>query len=271
VEEKCRDPRVLVLRNPVNLGVGGAVLAGFKRALADGADILVKIDGDGQMDLELLPLFVKPIAGGRADYAKGNRFHNPADVAGMPLARLAGNAGLSFMTKLSSGYWNIFDPTNGYVALSARVAALLPLDKIARRYFFETDMLFRLNLLRAVVVDIPMRAVYGDESSSLRIPRILGPFLLGHLKNAGKRIFYNYFLRDLTAGSLELLAGALLIIFGLVFGFSTWAANASEATTTASGTLMLAALPIIFGLQFLLAFLSGDNAAVPTEPLQGKI
>jgi glycosyltransferase involved in cell wall biosynthesis len=271
IEDNCSDARVVVLRTPQNLGVGGAVKIGFRRALEDGADILVKIDGDGQMDPGLLPLFLKPLLSGKADYSKGNRFHNPADLTRMPWLRLILNAGVSFVNKISSGYWNIFDPTNGYVAISAKVAALLPMEKIANRYFFESDMLFRLNLIKAVVIDIPMKAVYGEETSNLKISREFIPFFWGHVKNTIKRIFYNYYLRDLTAGSVELLLGLFLFSFGVIFGLSKWREGTEEAVMASSGTVMLAALPIILGLQLLLSFLNNDIASVPYEPIQNKI
>mgnify|MGYP002040991694 FL=1 len=151
VEQHNHDPRVRVLYNPENRGVGGAVVTGYKAAMSEGIDIVVKIDGDGQMDPRLLPLFVRPLQRGQADYSKGNRFYRPESVQGMPPIRLFGNAVLSFLTKLSCGYWNVMDPTNGYTAVRTCVLAELPLDKLERRYFFETDMLFRLNTVRAVV------------------------------------------------------------------------------------------------------------------------
>ncbi|MBV8465312.1 MAG: glycosyltransferase family 2 protein [Burkholderiales bacterium] len=267
VTENCRDARVRVVRNAENQGVGGAVMAGYRAAIADGAGIIVKIDGDGQMDPALLPRFVAPIQEGWADYTKGNRFYDLTRIRRMPLVRLLGNAVLSFMAKLSSGYWNIFDPTNGYTAISARVAAHLPLDKISKRYFFETDMLFRLNTLRAVVADVPMDAVYGEETSNLKISRIIGEFITKHLRNFGKRVFYNYFLRDMTAATLELVVGVALLSFGVVFGAIHWARALSLAVPTPLGTIMLAALPVLIGLQLILAFVNYDVANVPMRPI----
>lgn len=268
VIDNCTDPRVRVIHNQVNLGVGGAVMAGYRAALDAGADILVKIDGDGQMPPEFLGRFIRPILDGQADYTKGNRFYDIRDVAEMPWIRLVGNAGLSFMSKLSTGYWDLFDPTNGYTAIHASVAARLPYDKISERYFFESDILFRLNTLRAVVVDIPMTAHYADETSHLRISRILGSFLWGHAKNFCKRIFYNYFLRDLSPGSLQLLLGAAMVTAGVVFGLHAWINSDRVAT---AGTVMLAALPIILGLQLLLSFLMLDMQAVPTKPVHPRL
>lgn len=267
IEAKCRDPRVKVLRHAANQGVGGAVMTGMKAALADGADIVIKIDGDGQMDPALIPLFAAPIAQGRADYVKGNRFFSPEDARGMPMGRLLGNLALSFMTKLSTGYWQLFDPNNGYVAIDARVAAALPFDKIARRYFFESDMLFRLGTLRARVIDLPMRAVYADEKSSLNPLKMVPHFFSRHMVNTFKRITYSYFLRDFSVASLELVAGSLLLLFGLVFGGITWISNMQAGVVTPAGTVMLAVMPVLVGLQFLLAFIGYDVANTPSEPV----
>jgi glycosyltransferase involved in cell wall biosynthesis len=203
VEEYCSDPRVKVLRHERNLGVGGAVMTGYKAAIAEGMEVIVKLDGDGQMDPDLIMDFVEPILAGEADYTKGNRFFDLEKVRVMPKARLFGNAVLSFMAKLSSGYWNLFDPTNGYTAIHRDVLLHLPLAKISERYFFETDILFRLNTLRAVVVDVPMDAKYGDEISNLKISSVVGEFLAKHVRNFFKRIFYNYYLRDMSVASIE--------------------------------------------------------------------
>jgi dolichol-phosphate mannosyltransferase len=271
VEQNCTDERLVVLRNKRNLGVGGTVLAGYKAAIADGADVIVKIDGDGQMDPSLLPRFIAPILKGEADYTKGNRFYDLAQIGNMPPMRLFGNAVLSFMTKLSSGYWSVFDPTNGYTAIHAKIAAHLPMDKIDNRYFFETDMLFRLNTLRAVVVDIPMNATYGDEKSNLRISKILVEFLGKHVRNLAKRIFYNYFLRDMTLASIELVVGATLLNFGLIFGAVSWFNANASGTPAPLGVIMLAALPVLLGIQFILAFLGFDIATVPRRPIHNDL
>lgn len=271
VEEGCRDPRVKVIYNPVNLGVGGAVMAGYSAAVADGCDVIVKIDGDGQMAPELLPLFVQPILDGLADYTKGNRFYDLTHIKQMPGMRLLGNAVLSFMSKFSSGYWDVFDPTNGYTAIHARVAAHLPLDKISQRYFFESDMLFRLNTMRCVVVDVPMDAHYADETSSLKIKQIVFEFLAKHARNFGKRIFYNYFLRDLSAASFQLVFGLVLFVFGGVFGVAQWWQASSLHVNSSAGTVMLAAMPLLVGVQLLLAFLSFDVQSVPRMPVHKRL
>lgn len=270
VADSTGDPRVSVHFNSINLGVGGAVLKGYSEALAAGADIIVKIDGDGQMDPSLIPSFVGPILDGEADYTKGNRFFDLANIRRMPPMRIFGNAVLSFMAKMSTGYWDLFDPTNGYTAIHADVARRLPTEKISRRYFFESDMLFRLNTLRAAVIDIPMDAVYGDEVSNLRVSRIVVDFLFKHSRNFIKRIFYNFFLRDLSVASFELVIGIFLMLAGGSYGAFKWIQSAQGGHETAAGSVMLAALPLIIGLQFVLAFLNYDIASVPRRAIQKR-
>jgi glycosyltransferase involved in cell wall biosynthesis len=267
VSENCQDSRVSVLKHTSNLGVGGAVLSGYQAAILDGVDVIVKVDGDGQMDPGLIPVFVEPILSGMADYTKGNRFYNIDDVSTMPKVRLLGNAFLSFLTKISSGYWNLFDPTNGYTAIHAKVAGILPVEKISKRYFFETDMLFRLRTYGAVVVDVPMKAVYADEVSNLSVRRVFFEFAANNLKNLVKRVFYDYYLRNLSVASLELPLGILLLVFGVVFGVFNWNLASSHGVTASAGTVMLAALPVILGVQFLLSFLSYDIFSVPKTPI----
>ena len=267
IQQHCTDPRVQVVFNPENLGVGGAVMHGYRRAIEAGYDIIVKVDGDGQMDPRLLPGFIAPILSGEADYTKGNRFFDLEEIHQMPRMRIFGNAALSFLTKISSGYWQVFDPTNGYTAIHARVASHLPFDKISRRYFFETDMLFRLNTLRAVVVDVPMNAHYADEESNLKISKILPEFTVKHLRNFTKRIFYNYYLRDMSLASIELPLGLLMLGFGTCFGLLHWISSSTHQAYSSAGTVMQAALPVIAGLQLLLAFIGHDIASVPQRPL----
>ena len=265
--ERCTDPRLQVVFHEGNRGVGGAVMTGYRHAIAQGADVIVKLDGDGQMDPALLPRFVAPVLAGEADYTKGNRFYDLRYISRMPGMRLAGNAALSFLNKFSTGYWDIFDPTNGYTAIAGRVAAMLPFDRISERYFFESDMLFRLGTFRAVVRDVPMDARYGDEVSNLRIGKVLPEFFGKHVRNFFKRIFYGYFLRDVSVASLELVCGIALLLFGTVYGGWHWWESLSTGRTAATGVIMLAAMPVLIGLQLLLAFLAYDIASVPRSAI----
>ena len=207
------------------------------------------------------------IASGEADYTKGNRFFEPEGISEMPLIRLLGNAALSFLSKISTGYWHTFDPTNGYIAIHASLIALLPTEKISKRYFFKSDMLFKLNILGAHVVDIPMHSYYGDEVSGLKPHREIPRFALAHMRNFGKRIVYNYFVRSFSVASLELVFGIASLLFGVIFGLAHWGMN-SPAT---AGTVMIAALPIIVGSQLLLAFLNYDIQSTPRTSLYPRL
>jgi len=263
VKETNLSDNVTVVFNEVNLGVGGAVMAGYRRAAELGATVIVKVDGDGQMDSSLIPEFITPILRGEADYTKGNRFFDLRQLGQMPKIRIFGNAALSLMAKVSTGYWDIFDPTNGFTAIHADIVRRLPFDKISTRYFFETDMLFRLNTLRATVVDVPMDALYADEVSNLHIHQIAGEFLFKHARNGVKRIFYNYYLRDMSAASFELLVGLLLFVFGGVFGGLHWLNASRVSQATPVGTIMITAICAIWGMQLLLAFIGADISNVP--------
>jgi len=262
------DPAwVTVVTHAQNQGVGGAVISGYRRARDDGYEILVKVDGDEQMDPSYIPALIAPIAEGRADYAKGNRFFDPRSLATMPAVRRFGNAGLSFVSKVSSGYWDVMDPTNGFTAIHAAVLRWLPLDRIERRYFFESDLLFRLGCVRAVVADVPMPPRYGDEQSNLRVGRAALEFPFKHLARLTKRIVYSYFLRGFNAGTVLLLAGVPLLVFGASYGAAQWWASHATGVPATTGSVMLAALPTILGVQFLLGFLSIDVGSTPRAPI----
>jgi glycosyltransferase involved in cell wall biosynthesis len=271
VEEQCRDARVRVLRHAENQGVGGATLTGYRAALEGGADVLVKLDSDGQMDPARIPALVAPILAGEADYTKGNRFFELEGLSPMPPVRLLGNAALSFLNKCSSGYWEIYDPTNGFTALHANVARVLPVAKLARRYFFESDLLFRLGTLRAVVMDVPMPAHYGGESSSLSVARALPEFAGRHLVNGLKRLLYGYYLRDLNFASLELALGLPMVVGGAWFGVHSWIEASRAGKLATGGTVMLAALPILLGVQLLLGFLQHDMHSAPRQPIHRRL
>jgi glycosyltransferase involved in cell wall biosynthesis len=265
--ENVTDPRVVVLRNSVNLGVGGAMKTGYLQALYDGIQIIVKIDGDGQMDPGLIPVFCMPLVEGRADYTKGNRFYDLSKITNMPPIRILGNALLSLMTKLSTGYWNLFDVNNGFTAVQASLLEHIPPERVSNRFFFESDMLFNLGVLRAKVLDIPMDAFYGDEVSNLKVSRIFWDFSHKHLRNFVSRIFYNYFLRDFTIASLELLIGLCLTVFGVLYGALAWWRAIDTLVPTPLGTIMLPVLSFLVGVILLLSFFNYDISNTPREPV----
>ena len=218
-----------------------------------------------------MPNLVEPIQAGRADYVKGNRFHGLQGLGVMPPLRLFGNAVLSFLTKASTGYWQLFDPTNGFIAIESRVAALLVQERLSQRYFFETDMLARLYLLGAVVEELPHPARYGNESSSLRPLAILLPFLFRHLQTAFRRLFFTYFLRSFYPASLELLLGSILLITGLMFAGWNWAVSINTGIPRTSGTVVIASTTLIIASQCLLAFLNFDVNHYPRRPLAPRL
>ena len=266
-EESRRDPRIRLLRHAENQGVGGAVLGGYAEAHRLGADIVVKMDSDGQMDPDQLPALIAPIERGEADYAKGNRYLHARQLRSMPLARRIGNLGLSFLTKLASGYWNIFDPTNGYTAIHASLIPLLNKDAIGRCYFFESSMLLELSLLRAVIRDVYIPARYGDEISNLSIAKTLRQFPAALVKGFCRRMWIQYFVRDFSIASLYAIAGLGLLLSGGVFGAIHWCTSAQQGIATPTGTVMLAVLPVLLGIQLLLQAVSLDIQNQPTHCL----
>jgi dolichol-phosphate mannosyltransferase len=267
VAQECKDPRVKIIFQEKNEGVGGATLRGFAAAKKAGYQILVKLDGDGQMDPRFIPALIRPILEKKADYTKGNRFHSPRSLKGMPTSRLIGNAGLSFLAKITTGYWNLMDPTNGFLAMHANILSLLDMERVSKRYFFENDMLFRLGLIQAHVVDVPMKAVYADEKSNLSISHSLATFPFRFLIRIVKRIFYRYFLRDFSVGSVLLLAGIALLSTGSLYGLHHWLISIQTGQLASSGRVMIAALPVLLGFQMLTFALLFDVMMTPKEAL----
>lgn len=266
IRERARDSRFLVLAHEVNQGVGGAVLTGYAEAIRRGARIIVKVDGDDQMDLVHLPALIAPILLGEADYTKGNRFSSQSHLAGMPGIRVFGNTALGFMARVSTGYWNIFDPTNGFTAVEAHVAEFLLPRTIAKRFFFETDLLYHLGALRAVVRDVPMPARYQDEVSNLRIGAVVGSFGWRHLRNFGRRLVGQYVVRDFNVATLEAALGLLFAGFGVGYAFH-WFLVRSPGHPASAGIVMGAALPIILGMQLLLQAVHFDITHSPERPI----
>ncbi|HEY9217416.1 MAG TPA: glycosyltransferase family 2 protein [Phenylobacterium sp.] len=270
IEAQASDPRVVVVRLGENLGVGGATMAGYREAARLGGRIFVKVDGDDQMDLSYLPQLVAPILLGEADYAKGNRFTSASHLSAMPPLRVFGNAVLSFLSKVSSGYWNVFDPTNGFTAIEASVARRVLEKRIARRYFFETDLLYHLGTLRAVVRDVAIPARYGDEVSNIKISRILGSFTARHLHNLVRRIAGQYFIRDFNVATVELICGTASLLFGAAYALY-WINVRQPGQAASAGVVMAAALPTIIGVQLLLQALNFDVLSVPSRPIHPQL
>lgn len=249
---RIADPRLVVLRHEVNRGVGAAMKTGFRHALERGADLVIKIDGDGQMDPALAPAFIDLIATGACDLAKGNRFTRLGVVDRMPVLRRIGNLALSFLVKGASGYWQAFDPTNGYVAIRSDVLRLIDEDQLADRYFFEISLLCEAYLARAVLMEVPMAPVYEGEPSSLRPGTAALDFTPRLVARTVRRVLLTYFMRDFTVVSICVLAGLPAVIFGVVWSAAAWLASFRSGVPATTGTVMLGVLPIVLGFQLLL-------------------
>lgn len=259
------DERVLLIQHTQNQGVGGAVVSGYLLAVENGADLVVKLDSDGQMDPAYMHKLIAPHLSGAADYTKGNRFLHEKELMSMPYIRRIGNLGLSFLTKIASGYWNIFDPTNGYTAISAEALRSINVEQLSRRYFFETSMLLELGLHRMVVRDIDIPAIYGVEKSNLSTWKSLFEFPPRLLRGMLRRITYFYFIRDFTAITLFLIIGICSILFGSVWGIYHWYHSAKLGVETSTGTVMIAILPLILGIQFLIQAVVMDIQNIPDK------
>ena len=261
------DPRIIVVRHEANLGVGGAMVTGFSKALESGADIVVKIDGDGQMPLWLVPQLVQPLIDGTADYTKGNRFRDFQAVRAMPFIRRIGNVALSFLSKAATGYWQCFDPTNGFVAIRADVLSQMPLKKIDPSYFFETSMLSHLYVLGAVVKEVPMPARYAGETSSLSITRVVRQFPGKLVWSLIRRLVLKNFVYDFNLESFHILAGTPLLLAGMLYGGYNWWWYATHNLAAPTGTVVLPALMITLGTQLLISAVNLDLQSIPREPI----
>lgn len=259
------DPRVTLIRHEENQGVGGAIITAHHAAMELGADINVVMAGDAQMDPAYLPALLDQVTDGGYGFAKANRFYSPESFRGMPGHRVFGNIVLSFFTKVSSGYWNLFDPQNGYTAIRTEELRRIALDRVARRYSFENDLLIRLNIAQVSATDVPIPAVYGEEVSSIRLRKVIPELLHRLTVGYWSRIWYRYVLWSFSPIALLLFAGIILTVIGL--GISIWVMFQIAASVVATAaTVMLAALPLMLGFQMLLAALQLDIQATPDEP-----
>jgi len=266
-EAATRDPRIVRIDHEANRGVGAAMRSGYARALADGAEIVAKMDADGQMDPSALGALLLPVALGRADYAKGNRFVHARAIRAMPAMRLVGNAALSLLSKLSTGYWNLLDPTNGYTAISREALSAIDLEQLDDRFFFESSVLTELSLARAVCVDVAIPARYGGESSHLSVARSLVEFTVKHARAFARRLWLRYVVLDFSAVSLLLAVGLPLALFGVVFGLRNWVHSSVYGVPATAGTVMVAAFTTAAGLFGIVQAMIYDILSVPTMPL----
>ncbi|NPA46085.1 MAG: glycosyltransferase family 2 protein [Chlorobi bacterium] len=262
-EAISRNEKVHVIHNEINKGVGGAVTEGFRHALDSDCDIVVKMDADGQMDPAYLPPLLDALIERDFGFAKGNRFHDLEALKKMPFVRRTGNLVLSFLVKAATGYWNNFDPTNGYFAIKKEVLQQINLNNLSPRYFFETSLLAELYYHQTPIADIPMPAIYGDEKSNMKVWKMPFEFLPKLLKAIWKRIYITYYLYDFNMASVYMFFGIPLFLFGLVFGSYKWWYYASRHVPAPTGTVMIAVLSVILGFQLILQAIQYDIQRAP--------
>ncbi len=259
---KTGDPRVVLIEHEKNTGVGGAILDGHRRALELGADIDVVMAGDAQMDPDYLPNLLDPLCHDGYEFTKANRFFSRTSYAGMPAMRLFGSVVLSFMSKVASGYWNLFDPQNGYTAVRATALRRLDLDAVAIGYEFENDLLIWLNIAGARAKDIPIPARYGDEASTMRIHKVAPRIARLLFRGFWRRMFLKHVLASFSPIALLFFTGLALILFGLVVG--VWAlAHTLGPATASTGTVLLAVAPLLTGIHMLISAWTLDIQSTP--------
>lgn len=259
------NSKIHVINHSQNQGVGGAMITGYKKSLELNASITIKMDGDGQMDAGNISKLIQPIIDGNADFTKGNRFRDLKALQAMPAVRRIGNLGLSFLIKAASGYWNIFDPTNGFTAIRNETLNSINFNKLHKRYYFETSMIAELYFCSAIIVDVPMQAKYGDEVSGLSSTKTLFEFPPKLLVTFLRRIILKYFLFDFNIGSLYLITGIPLFLYGFIFGLMKYEYYDSLGVGAPTGTVILPTLLIILGFQLLLAGLAFDVNNYPKK------
>jgi glycosyltransferase involved in cell wall biosynthesis len=256
------DPRLEVIRLEQNQGVGGAILAGHERALDRGADVIVVMAGDNQMDPDQLPRLLKPVLEDGYGYAKGNRFYSTVSTEGMPAYRVFGNMALTFMNKAASGYWNIVDPQNGYTAITREALELVPLDRISRRYEFENDLLIWLNIAHVRATDVNIPARYGDEVSTIKLHTAVPRISWSLFKGFWRRMWLKYMLWSFSPIAVMLIAGIFLTVFGAAVGL--WATiQAAGSVSPTAGTVVLAVVPFMSGFFLLVQALVLDIQETP--------
>lgn len=245
------DDRVELVTHARNTGVGGAILDGHKRAIETGADVSVVMAGDAQMDPARLPDLLDPIAEDGCEFTKANRFFDFGSYEGMPKARIAGNILVSFLAKMATGYWHLFDPLNGYTATRSTALQRLPLDDIAQDYSFEVDYLVRLNILSVRARDLPVPAVYGEEVSRIKLPRASVGLVWEMFKGFWRRMLWKYVLFSFSPVAIFFFPGLFLLLFGL--GWGIWAVVQTIGPPIATtGTILLAVAPALVGINLLI-------------------
>jgi glycosyltransferase involved in cell wall biosynthesis len=248
----ARDGRVELVSHPENRGVGAAIVTGYRRALDETVDVTAVMAADNQMDPQDLDTLVGAVARGDVDYAKANRLFTGQAWQLIPRTRYLGNAVLSLLTKIASGYWHVADSQSGYTAVSFDMLRMLDLDRLYPRYGFPNDMLVHLNVWNARVRDYPSRPIYGvGERSGIRLWKVVPTISWLLLKAFFWRLREKYVIRDFHPLVFFYFLGLLMSVIGLGLGIAEIVLRALGNQITAA-TIVLVALLLIFGSQFTL-------------------
>jgi glycosyltransferase involved in cell wall biosynthesis len=246
------DKRVEVIVHERNEGVGAAIVTGYKRAVEERMDVVCVMAGDNQMDPAELEALALPVARGELDYHKANRLFTGQAWQLIPRTRYLGNAILSLLTKIASGYWHIADSQAGYTAIGLPILELLDLDRVYKRYGFPNDLLVHLNVWNARVRDFPSRPIYGvGERSGIRLRKVVPTISWLLLKGFFWRMKEKYVIRDFHPLVFFYVLGFLMSVLGLALGIAEVVLRAMGNQITAA-TVVLVALLLIFGSQFTL-------------------
>lgn len=264
------EPRLIILTHTINRGVGGAMKTGYNEGLKGNAEIFIKVDSDGQMDPSQIWRLLEPILRRQANFTKGNRFLHLKQLKSMPSQRRFGNVLMSFLSKTATGYWNIFDPANGFTAIDRSALEALDFDRLAEGYYFETSMLAALYEVRAPVCDVSIPARYQGEISHLSETQIALEFSFRLLGTFFHRMKSTYFMQDFNAVSVFIIAGLISSLFGIVWGAVQWGIASRAGVTASTGTVMIAVLPIMLGIQLLLQAIVLDVQSVPKDFVDEK-
>jgi hypothetical protein len=260
-----KSTNCVFLENEINLGVGGATKHGFSYAIKNNIDIIIKVDADDQMDLKYLPELIQPLVDNKSTVSKGNRFRDTNALKSMPKGRKIGNLALSFLTKIATGYWHNFDPTNGFLAIKTGVLKKINFSNLSNRYYFETSLLSEFYFQNAIISDIAMPAIYGDEKSNMNTSKMLIVFSKNLTITFFKRIIKKYFLYDFNIGSVYIFFGFPLLLFGIIYGVFNWVYYGKQDILTPTGTIMITTLSIIIGFQLILQAIQFDILNAPKE------
>ena len=255
------NPKIKVLHHPKNQGVGGAMISGFQEAIKQNNEVVIKIDGDGQMNIAYFEEMLQAVFEEKYNFAKGNRFFDRKMLRKMPAMRRIGNIGMGFLIKMASGYWNVFDPANGFFCIHASSLKRIDFERISKRFFFESSLLIELYYTGAKIKDLAMPAIYAEEKSNLSIWKTLFTFPPKLFKAFLRRIWLRYFIYDFNIGSLYIFFGVPLFFFGLIFGIVKWVHYGTLHASTPTGTIMIAVISLVLGFQMVLSAIQYDITA----------